>query len=318
MKLSIITNNRSDEGIYLPLISALKNTEIAYRFSTALWHRADWVIVLGDTWPMLERTITAIKAGLPVAHIHGGDLTGSVDDSIRHAISKLAHLHFPSLDEHARRLMKMGEEPWRIMVAGPLGIYAMPEVDFISREDLKRILGLDDRPIILVIQHPVSTEVAEAGVQMRETMEAVNNPKWQPVVIYPNDEPGSLVMIDVIESYPYKRFKNLPYLQFLSLLKVSACIVGNSSCGLVEAPLFGVPCVNIGSRQEGRIYDKYNSVTVDYDQKNIRQQIENAFNYCWSTSINPYLGYTDGPQRIINKLLETKINKKLLQKRMTY
>ena len=348
MRLSIITNNRSDAGIYMPLIQAIEQDERILLYNHITF-ATDWVIVLGDTWPMLEATIKAVKARIPVAHIHGGDVTGSIDESIRHAITRFAHLHFPSLPEHAERLIKMGEEPWRITTVGPLGIYAMPDAQFIPEQKLRYDLKLEgpvwgntvngkdipnwntkvtgQKPIILVIQHPVSTEASEAGEQMSQTLEAVNNPDWQPVVIYPNGEPGSEGMVRVIKSYPYLHLKNLPYLQFLSLLKISACIVGNSSCGLVEAPLFGVPCVNIGSRQKGRFKVKSvdNIVTqIDdpYHQKiseSIRRWLRYRQEYPGPVdNVNPYLGYANGPERIIKVLRETEINKRLLSKRVTY
>jgi UDP-hydrolysing UDP-N-acetyl-D-glucosamine 2-epimerase len=321
MNLLIISSARSDEGIYQPLRDELikhKDIEFSVDNEFKLLKKWDYVIVLGDTWPMLDATIRAVDFNIPVAHIHGGDKTGSIDESIRNAITRFAHLHFPSLPEHAARLIKMGEEPWRIKTVGPLGIYAMPEASFIPNDTLLKTLELDTRPIILVIQHPVSTEWKEAGQQIRETLEAVNNPDWQPVVIYPNSDRGSQDMIKVIEQYPYAKFKNLPYLQFLSLLKISSCIVGNSSCGLVEAPLFGVPCVNIGSRQDGRTRDIYNSANIDYERKLIKKQVENIFTGCCAVSFNPYLGFKNGPEIIIETLRNTPIDKKLLEKKITY
>jgi UDP-hydrolysing UDP-N-acetyl-D-glucosamine 2-epimerase len=326
MKILIISAARSDEGIYLPVFKELdKHPEIEYTIDNELYNHPnwDWVVVLGDTWPMLEATIKAVNSNIPVAHIHGGDLTGSIDESIRHAITRFTHLHFPALPKHAERLIKMGEEPWRITTVGPLGIYAMPEASFISEDKLKKELKLDERPIILVIQHPVSTEVNEAGQQMRETLEVVNNPDWQPVVIYPNGEPGSREMLKVINEYPYRSFRNLPYLTFLSLLKISSCIVGNSSCGLVEAPLFGIPTIDIGNRQQGRT--KGNSVTwvnnnaIMFIKGAVSAYIKKPLScYMDEPVYNPYSGFTNGPEILVNKLKSTPIDKRLLQKRLTY
>jgi GDP/UDP-N,N'-diacetylbacillosamine 2-epimerase (hydrolysing) len=277
--------------------------------------KTDWVIVLGDTWPMLDYTIRAVKKGLPVVHVHGGDVTGSIDDSIRHAITRFAHLHFPSIQEHADRLLRMGEEAWRIKPIGPLGIYAMKD-ELIP--DIRKVLGLNDKPIILVIQHPVSTE-KNAKEQMNETLEAVNNPAWQPVIIYPNNEVGYEDIIGVICNYPYKRFQNLPYLQFVSLLKESAVIVGNSSCAIVEAPLFGVPAVNIGSRQDGRTLGAGCFQSEKYNAHDIRFRIDCALALDKTTNPNnPYLGYENGIQDFIKTLKETPIDKRLLEKRLTF
>jgi UDP-N-acetylglucosamine 2-epimerase (non-hydrolysing)/GDP/UDP-N,N'-diacetylbacillosamine 2-epimerase (hydrolysing) len=340
MRLSIITNGRADEGIYLPLLKALdKQTDMPYEFGSwdelwtvMRWHYggvSSWLIVLGDTMPMLKGVLKAVEMNIPIAHIHGGDRTGSIDDSIRHAITRFAHLHFPSIPDHADRLIRMGEESWRITVCGPLGIYAMPDAEYVPRGKLLNDLGLNEKPIIIVLQHPVSTESDQAGQQMKETLEAVRNPEWQPVVIYPNGEPGSDEMIKVITSYPYPQFKNLPYLQFLSLLKIASCMVGNSSSALVEAPLFDVRVVNIGTRQKGRTTDHFNAVNTGYQRGEIYQQVLNAIfgwsrkaatcsNYYFSLSVNPYLGFSDGPEIIIKRLRETAIDTKLLQKRLTY
>jgi len=322
LEVTVLSAARSDAGIYLPVLSALHKAGVKVALSSYGLMNPDWLLVLGDTWPMLEATERAIKRGIPVAHIHGGDVTGSIDNSIRNAITRFAHLHFPSLPEHEERLIKMGEEPWRITTVGPLGIYAMPGTSFISEDRLRKELKLDERPIILVIQHPVSTEVNEAGQQMQETLEAVNNPDWQPVVIYPNGDPGSKEMLKVINKYPYQSFRNLPYLTFLSLLKISSCIVGNSSCGLVEAPLFGVPTIDIGNRQQGRT--KGNSITwVSNDPMFISGAVSAYMRKplsCYMTEAiyNPYSGFVDGPEILVNKLKSKPIDKKLLQKRLTY
>jgi GDP/UDP-N,N'-diacetylbacillosamine 2-epimerase (hydrolysing) len=340
MKIAAVSQSRSDFGIYLPLLKAIPKDDLTIILDGMHFAKGhgdtflevertfpgqclvslitldfDWLIVLGDTWPMLEYTIKAVKQGIPVAHIHGGDLTGSVDDSIRHAITKLANLHFPSLPEHEDRLVKMGEEQWRITTVGPLGIYAMP--DAMYSPDIKKELGLNEKPIILVIQHPVASEAKEAGQQMKETLEAVNNPDWQPVIIYPNSDPGADDMIKVIKNYPYKSFKSLPYLQFLSLLRASYCIVGNSSCGLVEAPLFKIPCVNIGDRQSGRTGTSNTLCVVYFMYELIRYAIDVALRRDVMYS-NPYLGYTNGPELILNKLYNTPIDKKLFEKKLTY
>jgi GDP/UDP-N,N'-diacetylbacillosamine 2-epimerase (hydrolysing) len=320
LRLAIISTNRADEGVYLPLVTAMqKDREIELMGDT--YERSlhlDWVIVLGDTWPMLEWVEYAVKRNIPVAHIHGGDRTGGIDESIRHAITRFAHIHFPSIKEHADRLLRMGEESWRIHTVGPLGIYAMPEAEFMTKDVLRETLRIDvDKPIVIILQHPVQFQQALAGEQMRATLEAMTGLDVTSVVIYPNDDTGSEDMIREIKKSLFPHFRNLPYLTFVSLLKHSACIVGNSSCGLVEAPLFGVPCVNVGTRQSHR-RSGY-AIHVSHDSMAIQAAIQHVlYGGHTSTCVNPYAGYTGGVETIIKTLKETEINERLLQKSLWY
>ena len=341
MKVAVLTESRADYGIYYPLLKALRADG---RFELQLlvtgmhlsrqhgltagmiefpYHigcedklkriGSDILFVLGDRRPMLEAAINAAYQNIPVAHIQGGDRTETIDESCRHAITRFAHLHFPALQESADRLLKMGEEPWRITVVGPLGIYAMPDADIIPREKLLRDLHLSDKPIILVIQHPVSGQEAMAGKQMADTLDGVCYHGWQPVVIYSNNDPGSAEIITAIEEYPYAKFKSLPYRQFISLLKESAVIVGNSSCGIVEAPFFGVPVVNIGNRQRGRRYAT-GIININYGD-DIKEAIEYALTKGTQTIVKPS---TEGVEKILEVLGGLEINERLLQKRLTY
>ena len=196
----------------------------------------DIVVVLGDRGEPLAAAIAGAHMNIPVVHIHGGDTTAGacIDESIRHAITRFAHIHLPATPKSAERLIKMGEEPWRIHIVGPLGIYAMRQADFIPKNKLYNNLGLDpDKPVILVVQHPVTTQVEKAPEQIRQTMEALVELGEQAVVIYPNADAGGRAMIEVIkeyEDYPsIKVIKNLPYLTFVSLMKVADVMVGNSS-----------------------------------------------------------------------------------------
>lgn len=316
LKLAVLQESRADEGIYFPLIQALRKDS---RFLLNVIHThneldiTDWLIVLGDRREMLETTIEAAYQNIPIAHIQGGDRTGTIDDPARHAITRFAHLHFPCTQASAYRLIKMGEESWRVKVVGPLGIYAMPDASFLSKQQICEKLGLDPkREIILVIQHPISTQVKQAGEQMRITLEAVKD--FQSVVIFPNNDPGSEAMIKVIEESGVKAFKNLPYLEFLSLLKTCDVVVGNSSTGLYEAGLFGIRAVNIGDRQANREQGS-NVVNVWYDADVIRFALKKKW---FIPSYNPFDNKIDGVKVIMDTLWNTPINERLLQKKISY
>ena len=219
--------------------------------------RPDFVLLEGDRGESLAAAIAAAHMSVAVAHVSGGDVTGTtVDESIRHAITKFAHLHFPGTELSARRLVSMGEDPWRVHMVGTPGTNLAAEPR-LSREELVRDLGLAlDRPLLLALQHPVTTQVDEAPVQMRETMEAVTSFGYDTVVVYPNADAGGRAMIEVIEEYEHlphvHTFKSLPREAFVALLSVTSVMVGNSSSALTEAPCFALPAVNVGSRQQGR------------------------------------------------------------------
>jgi UDP-hydrolysing UDP-N-acetyl-D-glucosamine 2-epimerase len=212
----------------------------------------------------------------------------------------------------------MGEEHWRIHTVGPLGIYAMPEAEFMTKDVLRESLRIElDKPLVIILQHPVLFQQAEAGQQMRETLEAVSGLDVTAVVIYPNSDTGSEDMIREIEKSPFPHFRNLPYLTFVSLLKHSACIVGNSSSGLVEAPLFGVPCINVGTRQSHR--QSGYAIHTRHDAEDIQAAIQHVlFGGYTANCKNPYAGYTGGVEAIIKTLKETEVNERLLQKSLWY
>ncbi len=336
--VAIVTQARSDYGIYLPLLEAMKGkleTDIIAlgatdyflphtRISVSFHRGCDWVVVLGDTLPMLKAAIWAAERYTPIAHIQGGDATtgACIDEQIRHAITRFAHLHFPTTQQSADRLVKMGEEAWRIQVVGPLGIYAMPNAQFTPEKELRRNLLLSDKPIAIVLQHPVSTQAEQAGEQMRITLKAISQiPDIQPVVIYPNSESGSEDMIEVIKASGFLLFENLPYLTFQSLLKYSSVIVGNSSCALVEAPFYGIPAVNIGIREDGREHAA-NLYNVGHDVAEIKKAIGVCMVVSTKTRLmmepSPFHPEPDGVDKIIKALIETPIGDRLMMKRLTY
>lgn len=339
MKISVLTESRADYGIYYPLLQALAHDDrfdmnlivtgmhlsekhgytaneiVEFPFKINAHIDSDWLIVLGDRRPMLDAAISAAYHRIPVAHIQGGDRSGTIDESTRHAITRFANVHFPCTPESARRLIRMGEESWRIHIVGPLGIYAMSD-QLEGRDAICREFALDpNRPIILVIQHPVLTQSESAGMQMLSTLKACE--EYQMIIIYPNNDLGSDDMIRVIADSGILAYNSLPYLKFLSLLKACDVVVGNSSTGLYEAPLFGVPSVNIGTRQANREHG--NSVEhVGYKTEEIRNAVFYQLVHGNRVLVNPFRYDVAGVQVILDTLLNTPIDENLLQKRLTY
>lgn len=287
----------------------------------------DIIVVLGDRVEPLAAAISGSYMNILIAHIHGGDTgKGGLDESARHAITKFAHIHFPATKESAERVIKMGEDKWRVHIVGSPSLDVILNKKLLSAEALKEKLGIDlSRPLILLIQHPVTTQVDEAAGQMRETLEAIVELAYPAVLIYPNSDAGGRRMIEVIkefEKYPLiKTFPSLPRWQYLSLMKVASVMVGNSSSGIIEAPSLGVPVVNIGIRQEGREQGK-NVIDVGHNKQEIIKCIEKTltddkFLKEVKKCENPY-GDGKASQRIAEILSKVEITPELLQKKITY
>jgi GDP/UDP-N,N'-diacetylbacillosamine 2-epimerase (hydrolysing) len=292
------------------------------------WQRLepDIILVLGDRTEPLAAAISGTYMNIPLAHIHGGDVCGNIDDSARHAITRFAHIHFPATRSSAARILKMGEEKWRVHLVGS------PALDVILREPalpagtLAKKYSLDlTRPLILVIQHPVTSQVDEAPRQMRETLEAVVELGYPAVVLYPNSDAGGRRMIEVIREYEkhplIKAFPSLPRREYLSLMKLAGAMVGNSSSGIGEAPSLGLPAVNIGIRQAGRERGA-NVIDCNHRKNDIIRAIKQAltdkeFLAEVKKCRSPY-GDGKTSRRIAEILSEVEITPQLLQKKITY
>jgi UDP-hydrolysing UDP-N-acetyl-D-glucosamine 2-epimerase len=217
--------------------------------------RPQLMLVLGDRDEPLAGAIVAAHLNIPLAHIHGGDVTGpGVDQSNRTLITKLANLHFPATAASAKRLKALGEDEWRITVAGTPGLDLLRAHSH-SRPNLAKKLQLDtDKEWLLFVLHPVSHEDIALTAQISSIRALKAFPSFERVVIYPNSDTGSGVFIKYIQKLgsAYHSFKSLPRDEYLSLLKESVAIVGNSSSGIIEANFLGTPAVDIGARQKGR------------------------------------------------------------------
>lgn len=285
--------------------------------------KPDIILLLGDRGEMLAGAIVGAYLTILVAHLHGGEITSTVDEFSRHAITKLAHIHFSATENSAERIIKMGEDPSNVFVVGAPGLDSILNENLIEPTKLSEKYNLDiSKPILLVAQHPVTTEVEDAPDQIRETLETISELKHQTVLIYPNADAGGRRMIEVIKKYPFiKAFKSIPHKEYLSLMKMASVLTGNSSSGIIEAPSFGLPVVNIGSRQEGRERAE-NVIDVDYNKEQIKAAIKKAlydedFKEKVKNCKNPY-GDGKAGVRIADVLNKIKIDKTLLQKKLTY
>lgn len=300
----------------------------AAKFSTELVqefreNRPDLVLVHGDRVEMLCTTMISLYLGIPVAHVQGGDKTATFDDSARHAITKMSHLHFPAIKESAERIKLMGEEEWRIKVVGTLGLDALLRVKTLKRHELCKKLSLPlDSKIILVLQHPVSEEVELSRQYMKNIISAVKRFNLPTVIIYPNADSGSDQIREVIneekENPLFKIFKNLDYRTFVSLEKEADVWIGNSSAGIIESASFGTPVVNVGIRQNGRqrginVIDVGNGEEVIYQAIN-RSLYNEKYLKSLENCINPW-GDGCTVKRIMEVLRTTRIDNQLLVKK---
>jgi len=287
--------------------------------------RPDLCVLYGDRGEVLATATAATILNIPIAHIQGGDISGAHDETMRHAVTKLAHLHFPSTSDSAQRIHRMGEEEWRVHVVGDSHLDAILAKEYCAPADVARALALDlDHPVIIVLQHSDPTVSDGAYGQMAATLEAVRDTGHQAVAIYPCSDAGYLGIIRAIDDLatpPQFRVKiNLDAPLFRGLMATAAVLVGNSSAGLIETPCFGLPAVNIGRRQLGRL-NSDNVLHVDYDRAAIRGAIDLAlsdgFRDKAARAPNPY-GDGHAGERIVDVLRRVPLDQRLLLKRMAY
>ena len=243
--------------------------------------RPDIVLVLGDRGEQLAAAIAAATQNIAVAHLCGGSLSGSIDDSFRHAITKFAHFHFPASEEHAARICQMGEDPQTVRVVGLPGGDLRPDVT-ISATEVRTQYGMpQNEPYLLVIQHSVTHSRADVEVQITETLEAVAQLDHATLLANPNSDSGGRVIMKLMREYA-KKHEHLILLpppnsreQFASVMAHCAALIGNSSSALSEAMSIPVPVVNVGERQGGREHLAC-WINVDHDRDEIREAIRMA------------------------------------------
>jgi len=286
--------------------------------------RPDILMVLGDRFEMHAAALAALPFKIPVAHIHGGELTfGAIDNALRYSITMLAHLHFVSTEEYRRRLLQLGEEPWRVYCIGAPALDCLKEFKPLSLEALasKFDLSLPEAPI-LVTYHPVTLEYEKTQWQVDQLLQALEAFDLPILFTEVNTDTGHEVIRRMVRAFVQKHHRaqwvaNLGPSYYLSMLKNAKVMVGNSSSGLIEAPSFGLPVVNIGSRQGGRIRAN-NVIDVGYSKEEIVSGIQKALSKKFRESLkgmkNPY-GEGKASEQIVNSLKEVSIDQKLLMKK---
>lgn len=263
------------------------------------------VLVLGDRGEMLAGALASIHLNIPVAHIHGGERSGTVDEPVRHAISKLAHFHFVATDESKERLVRMGEVADRVAVVGAPGLDDLAYISLAQRDSLCQRIGFDPRGLIaLFVYHPVLQETALSEEYAKRVVDAMLAKDLQVIALRPNSDAGSAGVKQMLElraaAGEIHLATNLPREEFLSWLAVTDLMAGNSSAGIIEAASFGTPVINVGSRQNLRQRNS-NVFDCSTDRGDLDRAIEAALSSSRFDGTNVY-GDGRAGERIVNLL----------------
>ncbi|MBO8157766.1 MAG: UDP-N-acetylglucosamine 2-epimerase (hydrolyzing) [Bacillaceae bacterium] len=288
--------------------------------------KPDFVIVLGDRSEMLAAATAASHLNIPLAHIHGGEVSGSIDESVRHAVTKLSHIHFTSTEKSAERVEKLGEEKWRIFRVGAPRIDVMLDAKLPEVEKVLRKYNIPYHPnnYLLFVYHPVTTESQNMKDQINICLEALKNSRSNVIIILPNSDAGSDDILSVYNQYRDNSFfsfvTNFEPMEYLSILKNTKAMIGNSSSGIIEAATYKVPVLNIGTRQNGRERSK-NIIDVPVNLGEIKNGINKVTSAEFIEEMDNVVNiYGDGhaSERIVNVLKQIDINNNLISKKITY
>lgn len=258
-KIPIIDENAPDNAVTTikSMAKALSGFADAYNEL-----KPDLVVVLGDRYEILAAAEAAMIERIPIAHIHGGEVTeGAYDDAIRHSITKMSHLHFTSTEEYRKRVIQLGEQPDRVFYVGAPGVENIKMFPLMPKEEAEESVNFKlDENTILVTYHPVTLGNHTAEKDIKEFISALEERKDLRVIFtMPNSDTGSQAIVDAINEFVANNpdraiaYKSLGIMRYLSVMKYAGAVVGNSSSGLLEVPSFGIPTLNIGDRQKGRM-----------------------------------------------------------------
>jgi len=294
-------------------------------------YKPDFIVLLGDRYELFIMAIAALLYQVPIIHLHGGEnTTGVIDEQVRHAITKMAHIHMPSTELYAGNISKMGEEDWRIHIIGALGLENINKLELYTEEEILKLTDIDvNKNTIICTYHPVTLEGGDSvRWQIKNLFEALSKFDFQIVFTRPNAEVGSDEIVNMIKKFVDDNpkayfFDSLGSKLYLSFLKYAKAVVGNSSSGIIEAPSFSIPTVNIGNRQEGRLQPE-SVIQTGYSVNEIYKRIEKVlYDTEFLTKIktikNPY-GDGNASKYVIKAMKKVlKMPKeKLLKKRLDF
>lgn len=289
--------------------------------------RIDLLLVLGDRIETLAMTCSAIPYNIPVAHMCGGDVTeGAFDERVRHALTKIAHIHFPTNALSAKRILRMGEEPWRVLTAGSTSIDMMKRAVLYTKREFFKLYRLNEAlEFILVTFHPATLETEETAEHADKLIRSLKHLKANIIITYPNSDPGFRTIIKKFDEFArggrsVRFVKCMGIKGYYSAMKYADAMVGNSSSGIIESATFKLPVVDIGDRQKSRMAGK-NVIHSTYDPRDITEKLDRALSLSFRNSLkilrNPY-GNGDSSGKIVKfmeKTLYGKTKKEIIVKK---
>ncbi|MDC1082171.1 UDP-N-acetylglucosamine 2-epimerase [Gammaproteobacteria bacterium] len=285
----------------------------------------DFIMLAGDRGEQLMGAIAGAYTYIPVGHIQAGEVSGNIDGAARHAIGKLAHVHFASNVDAEERLIKLAEEKFRVFNTGAPQVDEMVKTSLLDPDYFEKKYNFDiTKEFFLVVQHPVTEEYDEAENQINTTFNVLEKYEQKKVIILPNNDAGSIAIQNVIKqrkTLEHVVFANLSRIEYLTLMRHSSLIIGNSSSGLLEAPTYNIPAVNIGRRQDGRV-SGLNVIHTDFCETKIKKAIEKALSNEFKRMLekdgfNPY-GDGNSSENILKIVKEIHNMKDLTIKKLTY
>ena len=284
----------------------------------------DMIVLLGDRYESFVAAAAALFFGIPIAHIHGGESTeGAVDEALRHSITKMSAIHFAATEVYRRRIIQLGEQTDSVYNVGALGIENIKEMPLLDKKAIESFIGLTfETPVFMVTYHPVTMEKFTAQKQMEDLLSALDHYQDCKIIFTKaNSDVGGRIINQLIDNYAASHadrcavFVSMGQLRYFSALNYCSMVIGNSSSGIIEAPSFHIPTVNIGDRQKGRVCAK-SVIHCGTDTKDIIEAIQNAFGLIRSECLkhvdNPYekKGTSDEMIFYIEKYLNNKVNTK--------
>ena len=276
--------------------------------------KPDALLVLGDRYETLAVCCAAMNARIPIIHLYGGETTeGAIDEAVRHAITKMSYVHFTSTERYRRRVIQLGEDPDRVFCVGAMGVENAANIPLLSKEQLEQELDFRlDKPYAVVTFHPVTLEKDSAKRQTEELMQALDTRKdMNSIITKANADADGRIINELCEKFAMENehvalYDSLGMKRYLSALKYSSMVIGNSSSGLVEAPSFAIPTINIGERQKGRLQGQTVincEPKADSIARAINQARSEAFLQEIRTAVNPY-GDGHTSDKIVNILVK--------------
>lgn len=317
-RVEVLISSDSPQGVAKSI--GLGLLEFAQVFSRSA---PDVLLVLGDRFETFAAVSAAMSFKIPVAHLHGGESTeGAIDQLIRHAITKMSHIHFPATQEYAERIIGMGEESWRVKVSGAPGVDSVVATSPMGLSDFAKTYGIDpQQPFLLVTYHPVTLEYEDTAIQVQEVLSALEQSGLQMIITFPNADTSGRQVLRLLESFVNshsnaKLLSSMGLTGYASAMRHAVAMVGNSSSGIIEAASFELPVVNVGNRQKGRTKPA-NVIDVGYSADEILLGIQRAvspeFRYGLKGINNPY-GSGQAGRKIVGTLRNIALDQRLIAK----